>query len=66
MVVGFVPGWLHAERETTETRAETRARVTPEITIELGPETVFAHAHCNPGSDSKDSTESRVARFGKS
>jgi hypothetical protein len=36
------------------------------IAIELGPETVFAHAYSNAGGQPKDSPESRVATFGKS
>jgi hypothetical protein len=42
------------------------AWITPHVALELGPETVFAHAHGNAGGHPKDGTESRVATFRKS
>jgi hypothetical protein len=42
------------------------ARIAPHIALELGPETVFAHAYSNAGGHPKDSPEPRVATFRKS
>jgi len=40
--------------------------ITSHVALELGPETVFAHAYSNAGGHPKDRTESRVAAFRKS
>jgi len=39
------------------------AWITSRVAPELGPETVFAHAHRNAGGHPKDGAESRVATF---
>jgi hypothetical protein len=42
------------------------ARIAPHIAFELGPETVFAHAHSHVRSHPKGCTKPHVAAFRKS